>query len=391
MSGKRLIKIILAVFLGLGALAIFLIFYLHSDLQRSQAIESFLNYKYDVKVDDSKGVKFSGNEFTLMTEDNIFVCGTCDYFGQVKTDSYINYYYADDCVYHIRGKIGNYFSDSVIIYDGIKLSELASFPLETKSINSYDEYVTATKNAWENADEHKYYYKISIRVYVRESEYTGNVYDAMAKLLDSKEYFDVFFYAVPDELFELHKEKEIYAYFKGESFDELDDHLDKETAAELEDLIYNQYGLVYDYCMWNRKTVSGNNDIDKGEGPMLVISSTIEGPIDYYDEDRMLGVTYTIDWNGTITKRTQYMTAGDVVEGSVSLSPADFHKFYAFAENAYKKDPYKDYSENVVDGSTYGFRYYPAESAEEVLLYGGYCYDNEELWGMVELARSYFE
>ena len=25
------------------------------------------------------------------------------------------------------------------------------------------------------------------------------------------------------------------------------------------------------------------------------------------------------------------------------------------------------------------------------VLYGGYCYDNEELWGMVELASSYFE
>ena len=95
----------------------------------------------------------------------------------------------------------------------------------------------------------------------------------------------------------------------------------------------------------------------------------------------MLGVTYTIDWNGTITKRTQYMTAGDVVEGSVSLSPADFHKFYAFAENAYKKDPYKDYSENVIDGSTYGFRYYPqllpegaAWSAAFYALYAAICF-----------------
>jgi hypothetical protein len=391
MNGKKAAGIILLTFGIAGVLAALMVFYLHSDLQRAQEIASYMKYKYGVATDDSVGVKLNGDEFTLMTADGIMVNGTCDYFGRIKTDSYVNYYYADECVEHIRKKIGDCFSDSLIVYDGINLSELASITMETRSINSYDEYVTATRNAWENADKHKYYYKISIRVYIRESEYTGNVYDALAKLLDSEEYFDVFFYAIPDELFDLHKEKGIYAYFKGRTFDELDDYLDKETAEELKDLIYYQNGLVDEYYLWRRNAIPGNDDIELGTGAMLVISSTIEGPIDYYDDDRLLGVVYTINWNGTITKRSQYQSTGYIAEGTVSVHADDFHKFYNFAEYAYKNDPYKDYSENVMDGSTYGFVYYPAESSDRAVLYGGYCYDNEELWGMVELARSYFE
>ncbi len=263
MKGKKLFKIMLEGFLVIGILAVALIFYMHSDVHRTRAIKAFFKQKYNVTVDDGGDVVLSGDEFTITTEDKIFVWGTCGFFGNVETDSYINFYYADDCVDHIRHVIGDCFADSMIIYDGIRLSELASIPLETKAIHSYDEYVTPTKKAWENAEVHKYYYKISIRVYVRESEDVGNVGEAMAKLQDGKEYFDVFFYAVPDKLFDHHKEKETYAYFRGKALGELEDDLDKETAIELEKLIYHRSGLVDEYCPWDRKAMPENDDIER--------------------------------------------------------------------------------------------------------------------------------
>ena len=291
MDGKKIARIVKLVLGITGVFAVLVVLFLHSYSQRSQMIMSYLNYRYGVKADDSEDVTIFGDEFTLTTEEGINVCGTCDFFGNIKTDSYVNYYYADECADHIRDEIGAYFSDSVIIYDGIKLSELASLPLKTRAINSYDEYVAATKDAWENADEHNYYYKISIRVYIRESEYIGNIRDAIAQLKDNDEYFDVYFYTVPDELFDLHKEKEVHAYFRGKAFDELDDYLDKETAVKLEDLIYHQSGCAGKYCQWKQIDVSDNDVSHVEEGPMLVISSTIEGPIDYYNDDRVLGVT----------------------------------------------------------------------------------------------------
>ena len=252
MSGKKISEMMLLIFMVTGGLAAIMVFYMHSDSQRAGAIAEYLYYKYNMTIDENAGVKITGDEFTLTTEDNIEVCGTCDFFGDVLTESYVNYFYADECVDHIREKIGDCFSDSVIIYDGIKLSELSSLPWETEKINSYDEYVATTKNAWENDQEHKYFYKISIRVYIRESENSESVKDAIARLQDSGEYFDVFFYAVPDELFDIHKEKGTYAYFKGKSLDELDDYLDKETAVGLQELISRQEGLVDEYCSWNR-------------------------------------------------------------------------------------------------------------------------------------------
>jgi len=391
MNGKRLAEIILCIVLLVMAVAGIAVWVLHSDMYRVQTIESQLKYKYGLTIDPQSGIKLDGDEFSATTNEKVSFRGTCDFWGNVKTDTYVNYYYADECVKHISDKINYCFSDSIVIYDGLKMSELASVPLKTNEIHSYDEYVTATKNEWQNAEYHRYYYKISIRVYVRESEYTENIINAMAELMSGKEYFDVFFYAIPDELFEIHDAMEIYAYVQGPAINDLVSSLNKETADELLDLIYENKGLVYDYYLWDRYSVPVNDDRQSGKGPMLEINSTVEGPIDYGNDDRALGTTYTIDWNGAITKTIHYMTSGDVEVGSVTLSPDDFHSFYEFAEDAYKNDTYKGYSELVDDGETYGFTYYPADGSGSVHLYGGYCYSNENLWGVVTLAKSYFK
>lgn len=255
MSGKKIAEVSFVIFLLCAALGVFIMFYMHSDAQRAAEIEAYLNYKYGITVDENEGVTFNGDEFSLVTSDKITVLGICDYFGEVQMESYVNYYYADECVAQINEKIGDCFSDCVIVYDGISLSELASFQYNTSSINSYEEYVAVTKNAWETAQEHKYWYKISVRVYVRESDYSDNVNEAIARLQDSDEYFDVFFFKVPDELFDLHKEKGVYAYFGGEALKDLETGLDRETCVELEDLISNNAGMEDMYCQWNRSGV----------------------------------------------------------------------------------------------------------------------------------------
>ena len=149
--------------------------------------------------------------------------------------------------------------------------------------------------------------------------------------------------------------------------------------------------LSFTGCI-EKDTKDNIDDLKSREGVMLVISSTIEGPIDYYDEDRLTGVTYSIDWDGTITMTYTYLSSGDVEVGKSSLSSEDYMTVYEFAEDAYLNDTYKDYVENdVMDGSTYGFRYYPADSSEGVHIFGGYCYSNEKLWNIISTAQSYFK
>ena len=127
MSGKKIAEVSFVIFILCAALGVFIMFYMHSDAQRAAEIEAYLNYKYGITVDENEGVTFNGDEFSLVTSDKITVLGTCDYFGEVQMESYVNYYYADECVAQINEKIGDCFSDCVIVYDGISLSELASF------------------------------------------------------------------------------------------------------------------------------------------------------------------------------------------------------------------------------------------------------------------------
>lgn len=388
MKGIKVVKAILGTMVV--AAAIGAIVYIGATQFRAQTVQMQMERKYGLEVDYKTGVRVEDDEFSFKTKDGVNVWGTCDLFGNVKTDTYVNYYYADECVEHIQNQIGGCFTDSVIVFDGLKLSELASIPLSGGKINSYDEYVAATKNAWETAEYHKYYYKISVRVYVRESEEIQNICDAAMTLMENDEYFNVVFYRVPDKIFDLHKSEGIYAYYKGEAMDKLTNNLDEATRVEMYDLIYKQKGLAFN----GEELVADTSDLDEkrpSEGTMLVIHATIEGPIDYYNDDRKLGFSYTIDWNGTITMKGEYQTSGEVEEGYFVLNPEDFKAFCKFAQTAYKTDRYKTYIETgVMDGCTYSFTYYPDGSSKGTLLFGGYCYSNDELQGEINRASQYF-
>jgi len=71
-------------------------------------------------------------------------------------------------------------------------------------------------------------------------------------LQDNGEYFDVFFFTVPDDLFDLHKEKGVYVYFKGGIMKELEEDQDKATCIELEHLVTDLNGSVGQYTQWDR-------------------------------------------------------------------------------------------------------------------------------------------
>ena len=131
--------------------------------------------------------------------------------------------------------------------------------------------------------------------------------------------------------------------------------------------------------------------IHSREGVMFVLSSEVVGPIDWYDDDRFTGATFSVDWDGTITKTVHHMTSGSEEIGSRVLSDYDFMKIYSLSERAYHNQTFKDYSEdNVCDGELYAFIYYP-ENGKSEYLYSGYCYSNKALWSIVEIADSYFE
>ena len=132
------------------------------------------------------------------------------------------------------------------------------------------------------------------------------------------------------------------------------------------------------------------DELQSREGIMLKISSSNEGPIDWYDNDRVTGSSYNIYWDGNIAKVDHHLESGDLVQKK-KLDSSDYMKFYKFAESAYLNKTFEHYSENdVLDGSTYSFTYFPDGKSKSVILYAGYCYSNKRLYGIAELAFSYF-
>ena len=131
-------------------------------------------------------------------------------------------------------------------------------------------------------------------------------------------------------------------------------------------------------------------DLRSREGKMLVISSTVEGPIDWYDDDRVTGSTIVVSWDGTISKTIHHLSSEEGPQSKV-LNDEDYLKFYYFSESAYVNDTFEGYSENdVMDGSTYSFCYYPDGKGNRKILYAGYCYSQKELSDIIDLAYSYF-
>ena len=120
-------------------------------------------------------------------------------------------------------------------------------------------------------------------------------------------------------------------------------------------------------------------ELQKLEGNMLVIESTIRAPLpDDVDPNGYIVVTY----DGKVYDSDPYN--GDEFE----MRDEDYMKIYEFCVEAAKTDKFAGYSEDVCDGMTYKFTYYDEDGGEHVL-YDGYCYDNDELNSVFDALAMY--
>jgi len=126
------------------------------------------------------------------------------------------------------------------------------------------------------------------------------------------------------------------------------------------------------------------------EGCMLRVSNGNCGEMCSAD-DEWSSTSYTINWDGTISRNVNYVVSGCITDEAVTLSEEDYLTIYRFAESAYENETFADYSENVCDGESWSYYYHPDNSEESVCLYGGYAYNNDALCKIQEIVKSYFE
>lgn len=139
-------------------------------------------------------------------------------------------------------------------------------------------------------------------------------------------------------------------------------------------------------------TAADDDTMRKEQGVMLVVVSEIRGPVNKKVDDPVTVFAYSIDWNGTVIMTAHHTDSDDEEMGRAVLSSDDYKTVSEFAEDAYNNNTYKGYSENdVSDGETFSFIYYPSGVDSATHLYDGYCYSNESLWNIVTIVRSYFQ
>jgi hypothetical protein len=125
-----------------------------------------------------------------------------------------------------------------------------------------------------------------------------------------------------------------------------------------------------------------NIDLEKvrqHKGTLLEVTAYPQGPMRIEDY-RKENYTQKVNYSGSAYN--PFNTQG------VTLSDEDFIFIYEFCIDAYENDTFRDYSEEVDDGTTYSFVYYD-ENGEKHTLYSGYCYDNEVLTKVREIIGKY--
>jgi len=204
---------------------------------RLKNVERQMSRKYGVSFADENN-SLTENGFNIKSADGIRVYGTCNWFGKVKTESYINYAYADESIEYIREKIGSYFDECLIIRDNMIFSELSLVQFDSNSIKSFEDYEAAV----ESYSEEKSYYKMAVRVYIREDESIDHIAEAISVLKENNETWSVYFFAVPDDLFDMHIDRNLYCYCIGEPVFDAMECMGTDNYERVENLIYRKEG-----------------------------------------------------------------------------------------------------------------------------------------------------
>jgi hypothetical protein len=117
-------------------------------------------------------------------------------------------------------------------------------------------------------------------------------------------------------------------------------------------------------------------DLKTYDGPMLVITSTIQGPIPVEEERDHSVVIY---YDGTVN----YLDASPN-ECLGALNDEDYMTVYNFCIDTVRNDTFADYYEEVCDGQTYSFVFYDVDGDQHVL-YDGCMYENAELNAILDM------
>lgn len=116
-------------------------------------------------------------------------------------------------------------------------------------------------------------------------------------------------------------------------------------------------------------------DLKTYDGPMLVITSTIQAPVPE-DVERVSSII--LHYDGTISN------PGYPNQCLGMLTDEDYMTVYSFCVETVRDNTFADYYEEVCDGQTYRFVFYD-EEGEEHVLYDGYIYQNAELSSIADI------
>ena len=123
------------------------------------------------------------------------------------------------------------------------------------------------------------------------------------------------------------------------------------------------------------------------DGPMLIINCENVGPFDYY-QDESRDCSFTLYYNGELERICSH-SMSDPVNSVVTVSDYDYYRFYQFCMDYGDGKAFAGYSEDVCDGTMYGFSYYD-EDGQRNSIYFGYCYQVQVLQDIADLASDYF-
>ena len=124
------------------------------------------------------------------------------------------------------------------------------------------------------------------------------------------------------------------------------------------------------------ETIVDIEELKNNDGPMLVITSTIQGPIPVEEERDHSVVIY---YDGTVN----YLDASPN-ECLGALNDEDYMTVYNFCIDTVRNDTFADYYEEVCDGQTYSFVFYDVDGDQHVL-YDGCMYENAELNAILDM------
>ena len=131
----------------------------------------------------------------------------------------------------------------------------------------------------------------------------------------------------------------------------------------------------------HKKAAVDLDELKKNDGDMLVITRHNAGECTKEEYEASI-YSVSVSYSGIA------YNPNPVCDGHTGMSDSDLRFLYEFCIDAYENETFKDYKEDVCDGTTYSFVYYDLDGNAHTL-YSGYCYENEALKKAYETITNY--